>query len=533
MIDFQRLKNCQISSELKDDDLHFWFNYKQQKFLHNIDTLYYTVKLSNDFTKDTEDTAVLSFVNEYQRRKITKTYQDLLSVSIPGIQNINFLPHMGQGFYNIWFEIPEYYDFIFASNVPMGKNGISVTPEIMVQIRSYALWMYGATKVFEKSFEVIKAICNYYGFEIIEVKENRFDFCWHTNYIQNPDAYFSPLRLAKSQVSNFRRARVEFEYKPNDEVEYDYITHGKRNDKIFLRIYLKSKEVTQKGYKPWFLMTWLLNGLISRYDFYIYEECYKESSWSKLDEMRLKFYLEYGTDKGIKAKISDYLEGRVSMSTKRISELADYLTPRVTIIINIEYQVTRKAFKTFPIYPYSKDNFKKYGVASRMYDIFDNRFPITNYLTDSVFRLVETKEECMDMNKSRRPYTSFWKKLRSTKQVDVKIPKKQLDFTRIYNKKLNAEVMKRRVLNSAVVYGIYKKGINSDDVLQDCADALMRLNDNDIERMKAYKIKKSKKFNECELSGLIDEPSSETAYYVVNEDGEVINKYNNKNDESQ
>lgn len=530
MIDFQRLKNCKIASELCEKDMSYWFNFKQQKFLHNIDTLYFTVKLANDFTKDTDDSAVKSFVNEYQKRKITKTYQDLLLVSIPGIQNINFLPHMGQGFYNIWFEIPEYYDFIFASYVPAGKDGYSVTPEIMVQIRSYALWMFGATKAFEEAFQVIKAICDFYQFTIAEVKENRMDFCWHTNYIQNPDSYFSPSRLAKTQVSRFRRGKVEFEYKPNEEVEYDYVAHGKRGDKIFLRIYLKSKEVIQKGYKPWFLTTWLLHGLISRYDFYVYEECYKESSWSRLNEMRLKFYLEHGEDKGLKAEISDLLEGRKTMSTKHISDLADYLTPRVTIVMNIEYQVTRKAFKSFPIYPY-KDN-SPYGVLRRMYDIFDNRIPITNYLTDSVFRLVQTSNECEDINKSRRPYNAFWHKLRSTKQVDVKKPKKELAFTRIYNKKLNAEVMKRRLLNSAVVYGIYKKGINEDDVLIDCADALMRLNDNDIERMKVYKNKKSKQFNENELSGLNIEPSSKM-YYVVNEDGEVINEYKPNQDNSQ
>ena len=71
---------------------------------------------------------------------------------------------------------------------------------------------------------------------------------------------------------------------------------GKRSDKVFIRIYLKSKEVIEKNYKPWFFKVWLFNGLINRYDLYCYEECYKKHSWQYLDTARLKYYSEYGSD---------------------------------------------------------------------------------------------------------------------------------------------------------------------------------------------------------------------------------------------
>ena len=42
-------------------DTYYWFNKKQQKFVKNIDTFYYSVYLCNDFSTDSQDTAVFSF----------------------------------------------------------------------------------------------------------------------------------------------------------------------------------------------------------------------------------------------------------------------------------------------------------------------------------------------------------------------------------------------------------------------------------------------------------------------------------------
>ena len=40
-----------IEKEFKDGNNEYWFYRKQQKNLHNIDSFYYTVMLSNDFTE--------------------------------------------------------------------------------------------------------------------------------------------------------------------------------------------------------------------------------------------------------------------------------------------------------------------------------------------------------------------------------------------------------------------------------------------------------------------------------------------------
>lgn len=518
MIDERYLKDTLISKEFDSDNRTFWFDMKQKKFLHNIDTLYYTVKLTNDFTKDTSDTNVLSFINEFDKKKKTKYYTDTIPVSIPKVDCINFWPNLTFGFYNIWFEVPEQFDIIFATYVPCGPSGVSQTPEITVQIRSYPLWIYGPVIAYEKSIEVVKALCEYFGFEILEVKENRFDFCWHTNYIQNPEQYFNPWNLSKMIVSQFKRGELSWAYKAKDEIEPDYLRHGKRGGKVFQRIYLKTKEVVERGYKPWFLKIWQLNGLISRYDLYVLEETYQEKNWNNINLNRLKFYVEHGSNKSFIEQCRKILDNHKTIAPDTLQDLADMLTPRITIITNIEFQVMRKATKSYPLINLA-DN-AKYGYEKRMYDFFDNRILITRYLTHDIFRLVESSDKVKDTNKSRRNYNAFWSALRNTKQVDCKFCRKDISFIRTYNKKLNADIMKKKLLHSAIVYGIYNKGLNEDDVLQDCAEALLRLNDNDIDDMKRYKTKKSRQFSEIELAGL--NKSNAKQFYVIDEDGQIL-----------
>ena len=48
-----------IFNELDNENKVYWFDLKQKKFLHQIDTFYYSVKLLNDFTKDTTDKSCL------------------------------------------------------------------------------------------------------------------------------------------------------------------------------------------------------------------------------------------------------------------------------------------------------------------------------------------------------------------------------------------------------------------------------------------------------------------------------------------
>lgn len=86
---------------------------------------------------------------------------------------------------------------------------------------------------------------------------------------------------------------------------------------------------------------------------------------------------------------------------------------------------------------------------------------------------------------------------------------------RQYCRKLNSEIMKKRVINAAITLGIYTRGINQDTVVQDCVEALCQLNDNDIHDAFRYKKKKARQFNASELAETY--VSSDThEYQVVN-----------------
>ena len=174
-------------------------------------------------------------------------------------------------------------------------------------------------------------------------------------------------------------------------------------------MYLKTKEVIEQGYKPWFINEWFFNQMISRYDYYVLSNLYELRNWKYLDIVRLQYYAEYGSNVFYKDKCNEYINelsktGTVNFDS--VGKLADLLTPRITIIMNVEFQTTRKGTKSYCLIKHERN--KKYGVCKRIYDYLDNRRMITDYLTHDTLRLVDVTT---DSNKSRCDYTNFWKAL--------------------------------------------------------------------------------------------------------------------------
>ena len=151
---------------------------------------------------------------------------------------------------------------------------------------------------------------------------------------------------------------------------------------------------------------------------------------------------------------------------------------------------------------------------------------IANYLTSNVLRLVETTG---DSNKSRRPDCGFWRALRNTKMVDALVPKVELPFIRQYNRNLSADVMKRQLINKAVMLSFYNKGINEDSPAKDAMDAVLTLNDNDVKQDLRYKQKKSRQLSGTELSGLRDNYSS-LDVTIINKSTGVVYDYDSMDD---
>ena len=95
---------------------------------------------------------------------------------------------------------------------------------------------------------------------------------------------------------------------------------------------------------------------------------------------------------------------------------------------------------------------------------------------------------------------AFWEALRRTRCRDMHMTPEQARLVRNYNRKLSVDSMKKRVINSAVTLGIYTRGINHDNPLQDACEALLRMNDNDIYNAVMYKSKKLRQYNPEELA---------------------------------
>lgn len=520
---------AEIFKEFNQANKEFWFDKKEKKFLHTIDTFYYSVKLKNDFTRSSEDSQCLMFREYFKSAKSKLTYSDdAVYFYCPDLKS-NLLVKSGcfDKFYNIHLQCPQQFDIFIAEIVPPGPDGMfSCTSEIVVQIRSALLWEYGVTSAFEYTYDYIVKMCKFFGFEIDHVKENRIDFCWHTNYLQHPEKYFLPDRMGNMFVSLLGRkkkskgTRMQYMYmfNPDGTYENDYIAIGNRGDKCFLRIYNKTKEVVQEQYKGWFLKEWLFNGMINRYDFDILETYYKEGgNWGYLAKARLEWYLKNGKKEFYKRDIRAILDGVVTPADSTIEKLADKLTPRVTIITNVEFQTMRKMTKSIVIKHLHNNSDK--GVCRRIYDFLDMRSLITEYLTHDEFRLVERTEE----NKSRCDYNAFWKALRNTKLVDVKKAPEEIKLTREYTRNLDSEIVRKRALSASVSYSLYIKGLNDLTPFDDAADMFCTLNDNDIEYMNRMKMKRKKQLNALLYDKPIDN-RTEHRYEILDLDsGEIIN----------
>ncbi len=531
MVDVRVVKNSQIYNEFDEVENNYWFDFKKSKFLHNIDTFYYSVKFKQDFTADSHDLSVKRFRRYFDRLndQLEKSgdFGASITVAFDGLPSaLNFKPFSYAGWYNICLECPDYFDLFFAPKVPHSvDNGASVTCECVVQIRSYMLWMYGVKLAYERSYEYVKAIADYFKLEVDFTQENRVDYCWHSNYLQNPAAFFEPKNFYKMRVDRFKDALIHTSKKGSEDFEIDYLAVGKRSDKIFIRIYLKSKEVVEKGYKPWFFKVWLFNGLINRYDLYCYEYAFLKHSWKSLDLARITYYSEYGRDKQMIDKCQRIISGDLDLTADAMKAFADELTPPINLVMNVEFQTMRKHSKSYALIPFF-DNTDKL-TAKRIYDYLDNRKIICDYLTSRVFRLVEPYEPGVnDSNKSRRDYCAFWKALRSCKLTDCFIPEDDRPLVRTYTRKLNSEVVKSRAIKAAVTYGIYTKGVNEENPLQDCIEALCMMNDNDMEDALRYKRKKIRQFNADELADTMAEAIQRPNNLMIldKESGELLLK---------
>lgn len=451
-------KRSSFFKELSKEYQDKYFDLKRDKYLHNIDTLYYSIFIKGD---SNDDEHVNHFVEDIKELK--QNLMILNEESIDFMEDMEIM--MGRhADYTCRLSVRDCYDIFITTHI---RN--SNTPRILVQIRSYYLWLEGVENAIYNSFERVKKVLKYYGLVPDRVQENRIDYAFHTNVIQNPIKYFSIDKLNKHCYGSLKAYKIMGDLrKDNDNYTINYFSLGTHNsNNLFFRTYNKTKEVVEMGYKSFFFDIWYSEGLINYYDKYCLEYAYKFNNYDKLYEGALKFYLDYGQDMLRKQQINLLLNDEHTTLT-HIKEYAIEFMPTVTIILNFEYETKRKYYYYYNDVIDLLPTNCKVKELDRVFRIVDNKKIFIDMLTSKVvyFKKSKTDEE----------YLSFWKRLRNLKIKSLSTDKIKAN----YDTNVDIEKLKMRAVNSILSYSTYKNKTDKSDFTNDIFDLLSVLNDNDI-----------------------------------------------------
>lgn len=515
-------KQSLLFKEFTDEQNKKYFSFKNRKFLANIDSLYVSIITEDTRLSDGSDPQMEAFRKMMDEEK-AKARENIESEYVPFSQHPYFAD-VGEKFIMGGFGFSRYdYDLQKPDRYTaflMGYRMTSNTPTAIVQIRSEALWLDGVTAMLMEVYNDMTDFYAAFGLKILEVRENRIDFAYHTNYIQNPTNYFALNKLGKIQQSTFERWSQEGAFAVDGQPELDYFTLGRRkSNNLFFRVYNKTKEVIEQGYKQFFFHLWLKNGLISEYDLYCYEKAFVNVSrfgYKHLNIARLEFYLEHGENESYKDEIRRMIApDRQKYDHHEIMKFADFLTPPITLVLNVEIETKRKFHRTIDKGSAGllKEKRKAPYPVRDLFKKLDNLKVYHDYLTcnnsenKGIIRFIRwdgSKESKSEMDTS-----DFWKRLQSAKFVHGYIQnEEEIILLRSYTESLNADLIKKKIANSLSTLSIYAKGISNldkhnfvdrqkaeEDILnssleQDAVDFLSYMTENDIQSAIDYKKKK-------------------------------------------
>lgn len=115
MLDKRQYNDNILYHDMPLEDQHEWFGYSRNKFLHNIDTFYYSVKFRNDFRLKSKDPQV-----EKMRKffKLQYNYlngnEDQPELYLPKLgKNLYLKPVTFSRFYTTCLSYPEYFDIFW------------------------------------------------------------------------------------------------------------------------------------------------------------------------------------------------------------------------------------------------------------------------------------------------------------------------------------------------------------------------------------------------------------------------------------
>lgn len=461
-----------VLSEFTPEERKHWFSLKDKGVLPHIDTLYYTVSISGD-SNENDSQGLKELISELsclKKQKMTNPAENVVFC------DLEVMP-TGFSIYEFQLRLNETFDIFIGRYLPNPS-----TPRVVVQLRSRSLVLDGVSGAILRSYAAVKILFDTFGLTVGEVRENRIDYAYHTNLIQNPYRFFADDRLLRHLRTNFGIGQKVFRF--GKDIRLDYFALGqKKSNAIFFRCYNKSQEVVEKNYKPFFIERWLENGLISQYDAYVYRTAYELHSYrTGLLVGRMRWYIEHGKDGELRERFQQDLDtGYVNSDNNEFleKELSSVLPP-VTLIMNVEFQTKRRFYASVGeqflrgmVYRYDGD-----PALEKLMKLVSLSPEFLEYLTRETICFVADRND-EDGKGKDRVMCDWWRRIHS-----CRIPftdKVTLDLWREYDRKTDI-VRSRSLLQSAIArYSIIsRQSLDSRSFAEDVSDVLCSLNDNDF-----------------------------------------------------
>ena len=172
----------------------------------------------------------------------------------------------------------------------------------------------------------------------------------------------------------------------------------------------------------------------------------------------------------------------------KIKNLANKLVPKLTIVCNVEFQTKRKFYSTMDkSINVLKTVTCKYKELERIFKILDNKDLFHDFITNYVIRFINYNS---NVRKTRCDTATWWIRLQNCDMNRV-IDDENRKLIREYQKNLDIQALKRRLINSIATFSLYVNNENDNSVTSDITDFMAFINESDVEKSINYKKKKS------------------------------------------
>jgi len=446
---------------------------KRNKTVHMIDNIYYTVFITGD-SREYVPPGLQNLLDELETNK-----QEAIKIREP-IEFEQGLYYLLKSYstYGYCVGNPDLYDIFYCKSLPNDD-----TPRIMVQIRAFGLWTRGIDSVLGESYSKVDALLAQYSCTADWCRESRIDYCYHTNSISSANKLFKEdaWGKVKNLHTNLTNAtwNADIEHEEDGTVFIkDYLCFGRiKSNNVRARVYNKVKEVIQVGYKGFFFDIWHKHGLVSYYDKWCMEYAFPYKNVDYLAKGALDFYVKHGLDP---VRVERYRKALDNPKTtladfKRLA--AEYM-PKVTTILNIEYETKRKFYyysdHFINGFKLTEDRGEIAKPMERIYKILEYREVFLNYLTSKSLSFYNGKD-----SNGEPKYLDWWERLRNTKHDGKKV---DIKLVREYSQAMDKKAVQWRVINSLASVAVYDDRLDTGFVA-DISDLLADISDN-----KAHKL---------------------------------------------